>query len=49
MSEWEVQDYIFLILHIKEAELAELKCKIIFRFLCITETPPLNHETEQFI
>ena len=25
------------------------KCKIIFRFLCITETPPLNHETEQFI
>ena len=46
MSEWKVQDYILLILRIKEAELAELKCKMIFRLLCITEIPPLNHETE---
>ena len=45
MSEWKVQDYILLILRIKEAELAELKCKMIFRFLRITEIPPLNHET----
>ena len=29
----------------KRAELAELKCKMIFRLLCITEIPPLNHET----
>ena len=45
MSEWKVQDYILLILRIKEAELAELKCKMIFRLLRITEIPPLNHET----
>lgn len=45
LSEWKVQDYILLILRIKEAELAELKCKMIFRFLRITEIPPLNHET----
>ncbi|RGZ37396.1 hypothetical protein DW991_10980 [Bacteroides thetaiotaomicron] len=45
MSEWKVQDYILLILRIKEAELAELKCKMIFRLLCIPEIPPLNHET----
>ena len=45
LSEWKVQDYILLILRIKEAELAELKCKMIFRLLCITEIPPLNHET----
>ena len=45
MSEWKVQDYILLILRIKEAELAELKCKMIFRTLCKRDFP-MNHETE---
>ena len=30
----------------EEPELAELKCKMIFRLLYSVEIPPLNHETE---